>query len=453
MKKYSSVLIVFLAIYIPGSAFADPGICGDNLTWKLTEDGTLTISSTGEMYDYASGDKSPHIPWYEISDNIKNIVISDGITKIGKYAFEKCTNVVSVTLPDSVTQLSDSAFHSCTSLQIISLPDNIETLPVSVFGCCSSLKKIKFPKNLKKIEDNAFHCCGIEELELPESVNEIGEYAFKWSKIKRIQLPDNITNISYYTFDTSEDLQIVRFPKNLKTIEETAFNNCVSIREIYLPDSLERIDRFAFLQCTNLEKIYIPKSVTYIGDLAFFAGYADVQTSHPLIYGYAGSIAEKYAKENQFEFVPVTKSMYDPDADFYNMPLIERPVIVVTNNSGNIKNISIGSSRVDFCDAFPFADNNGSIQIPVRAVAEAIGATVTWNGENQSVTIEKDDIKLEIFIGNSFAGIFKNNSKDTMYMNTFIKDDRTFIPLDAFAEAFDCDVSKSDNYEVVWGMQ
>ena len=81
----------------------------DNLTWTLTADGTLTISGEGAMKDYNSDDNPS--PVYNNSD-VKKIVIEDGVTSIGNYAFHSCSSLTSITIPDSVTSIGNFAFES-----------------------------------------------------------------------------------------------------------------------------------------------------------------------------------------------------------------------------------------------------------------------------------------------------------------------------------------------------
>ena len=81
------------------------GICGDSLTWVLDVNGILTISGTGEMTNYSSGTA----PWHSYSDKIKSLILSDGITSIGQYAFYNCTTLTGdLVIPDSVTSIGET---------------------------------------------------------------------------------------------------------------------------------------------------------------------------------------------------------------------------------------------------------------------------------------------------------------------------------------------------------
>ena len=82
------------------------GTCGPNLKWHLTDDGVLTISGKGEMYDYPHGSIWTY-------DNLKRIIIGNRVTTIGGAAFRYCSHLTSVTIPNSVTTIGDNAFNGC----------------------------------------------------------------------------------------------------------------------------------------------------------------------------------------------------------------------------------------------------------------------------------------------------------------------------------------------------
>ena len=83
---------------VMAAAAVAQGTCGDGLTWILDSDGTMTISGSGSMYNYRSGTA----PWYSHMNDIKTLVLEEGITSVGDYAFYLCKNLTELTLVDSL---------------------------------------------------------------------------------------------------------------------------------------------------------------------------------------------------------------------------------------------------------------------------------------------------------------------------------------------------------------
>ena len=128
----------------------------DNLTWKLYEDGTLNISGTGAMKDYNADDNLS--PAYNNS-KVKKIVIEDGVTSIGAYAFYECSSLTSITIPDGVTSIGISAFRNCSSLTSITIPDSVTSIGNLAFSYCRSLTSITIPGSVTSIGSEAFSSC------------------------------------------------------------------------------------------------------------------------------------------------------------------------------------------------------------------------------------------------------------------------------------------------------
>ena len=161
-------------------ADATSGTCGQNLTWMLNSEGVLTISGVGEMYNYDNGwDPSTDSPFYGRSD-IDSIIIKNGITSIGGWAFCECTNLQTITIPSSVTRIELCAFRDCSSLTSITIPSGVTTIDYSTFWGCNSLTNITIPPNVTSIGSWAFgECTNLRSITIPPSVTSIKEGAFQ----------------------------------------------------------------------------------------------------------------------------------------------------------------------------------------------------------------------------------------------------------------------------------
>lgn len=100
------------------------GKCGDDLTWSLDAAGTLTISGTGPMWDWSDDETSPasESPWYWAAEEIIHVLIEEGVTSIGNYAFLDCLHLTDITIPDSVTVIGETAF-AIANLTYVALQD------------------------------------------------------------------------------------------------------------------------------------------------------------------------------------------------------------------------------------------------------------------------------------------------------------------------------------------
>ena len=145
-------------------ASGECGADGDNVTWTLDGDGTLTISGTGDMKNYDVWVSNYSAPWYAHRNNIYRVIINDGITCIGSAAFQYCSNLVDVNIPESVSSIHDHAFYHCTSLTKISIPGSVYNLADSAFLYCTSLVDVTICDGVGVIGRNAFDDC--EKLEV-----------------------------------------------------------------------------------------------------------------------------------------------------------------------------------------------------------------------------------------------------------------------------------------------
>lgn len=200
MKKY------FLFLFCLASSLmtsAQSGTCGNNVTWTL-EDGVLTISGTGSISSYLQ----TSAPWYEYCSTISSIVIGEGVTSIGAYAFWDCGNLTSITIPNSVTYIGSGAFSRCTGLTSFVLNKSITELALNIFDGvhlrnikCKSEQcpRIVDKNRLPAKEGNAFNpqILAHSILYVPEGVWE--NYAFdgQWYQFANIkEFAEEINQVS-----------------------------------------------------------------------------------------------------------------------------------------------------------------------------------------------------------------------------------------------------------------
>jgi hypothetical protein len=146
------------------------------LTWTLCG-GTLTIDGTGAMDDFANYTLQP---WALNRDDITDIIIEEGVTSIGDFAFNGCDNLVSVSIPASVGTIGKSAFATCEKLETVNFaPLSLLTdIGTYAFSSCSVLESIDIPSSVTSIGEGAFVACGFESVTIPASVETVGVSAF-----------------------------------------------------------------------------------------------------------------------------------------------------------------------------------------------------------------------------------------------------------------------------------
>ncbi len=269
------------------------GKCGNNLTWTFDEStGELVISGTGDMSNYSvsaqNGTLITITPWNKYYLSIKSVTIGDGVTSIGKHAFNCCYSLTSVTISDSVKSIGDCAFGGCDSLENVYYTGDVAGwCAIDFFD--SSSNPIDYAENLY------INGVLIKKLVIPDSVTNIGDYAFcGYLGLTSIIIPDSVTSIGGSAFystaiynDSSNWENGVLYIGNhlikventidgsyvikdgTKVIADSAFSSCDSLTSVTIPDSVTSIGNQAFSSCDSLTSITIPDSVTSIGDYAF----------------------------------------------------------------------------------------------------------------------------------------------------------------------------------------
>ena len=209
------IYILLIALLMGLSAKAESsGTCGPNLKWHLTDDGVLTITGKGEMYDYSVPYNSA--PWRYFG--VKRIIVGDSVTTIREYTFDDCSSLTSVTIPNSVTTIGGWAFSICSSLISVTIPNSVTTIGDNAFIGCSSLTSVTIPNSVTTIGSEAFSdCTNLQKVNIGNSVKTIGEFAFnKCTNITQISseavVPPTCESGVFFYVNTSKCKLIV--PKN-----------------------------------------------------------------------------------------------------------------------------------------------------------------------------------------------------------------------------------------------
>ena len=208
------------------SSPVEEGTCGDDLTWTLSNNGTLTIKGTSMM---RYSEISAPSPWYSHRDSIKKLVLKDGVTSISASAFNTCHHLTSVKLPDSVAYIGDQAFKFCAELSSITLPSSTKSVRIETFCRCSKLASVTLPYGVAMIESRAFaNCTALESIQFPVSLSKIGAWAFSnCEKLSSVKIPESVTSISNGAFSGCA-LTSVTVSRNCK-VHESAFDEGVTI--------------------------------------------------------------------------------------------------------------------------------------------------------------------------------------------------------------------------------
>lgn len=272
--------------YFAGSAAAQAdeekpmsGKCGDNLTWVLDDEGILTISGTGDMYDYPSYTSSP----WRYRDDVKSAVIEYGVTGIGDYCFDHCKELKSITIPNSVEEIRAYSFNGCSGLISVTIPDSVTQIYTPAFSGCDSLKMINVnPDNtyFYSVDGVLFHRSKAlfrfppandqRYFQIPNGISEISSSAFSGcNHLISITISDGVSKIGQNAFNGCKYLSNITIPNSVGWIDPVAFSFCISLTSVTIPDSVTYIPHQAFSGCSSLASVTIPNSVTNIGSYAF----------------------------------------------------------------------------------------------------------------------------------------------------------------------------------------
>lgn len=221
---------------------------------------------------------------------VKSVVLPNGVSTLGNYAFNKCASLATVSLGNSLTAIGDYAFSDCKKLESVTFGSALETIGERAFASAkisslvlsatvrtigdwafynNPLTAITFNDGLQSIGSRAFYGVSVQTLNIPNSVTELGSYAFSGCKsLETVTIGTGVTKISDYTFNTCSALTQISCP-SVTEIGKNAFSGCSSLSDIPLNDKITSLGNYVFSGCSAIESLVIPNSVTSIGSYAF----------------------------------------------------------------------------------------------------------------------------------------------------------------------------------------
>lgn len=232
---------------------------------------------------------------------VTDLVIPEGVTKIKSLAFDGCKSITSVTIPASLTSIGEDAFSDCNSIKAVNITD------ISLWCGIDFANSLSNPLNkAKKLYLNGQL---LTDIVIPKSTTKLEDYAFvNCEVLTSVTIPESLTSVGDSAFYNCTSISDVKIPGSVKNIGNRAFYGCTSLERIVLGEGIVNIGKETFYKSGSYKSVKIPDSVTFIGENAIGYKYdawldkAEKITDFT-IYGGKNSAAQKYAIENEFNFV------------------------------------------------------------------------------------------------------------------------------------------------------
>ena len=268
-----------------------------------------TITYEGLLYSVSSIGNSAFSHCYELT----SIFIPKSISAIKEWAFEGCKKLTSVHITDiaswcsikceSTPLLYATLYLNGEEVKQLIIPDGVETIGRAAFACYKRLASVTMPPSVKTIDNHAFdHCDSLTSVTINDGLTDIGNYSFAYCmRLESIIIPNSVTSIGDNAFSNCFCLEFVSLPNSVTYIGEYAFSSCSKLESISLPQHISSIQRSSFSSCYALQSVYIPQGVASIGDIAFTGCFSLTD-----VYCFAETIPE--TGRNIFEPIGMTNA-------------------------------------------------------------------------------------------------------------------------------------------------
>ena len=308
---YLLVLFAALMLLPTRTSAATSGTCGASARWWISGR-TLYIGGSGDMYDYEA-DETPWADYVSSGDSsgglVTSIVIQNGITSIGDYAFYGSYYVTTVSIGSGVTEIGKYAFSSVEPLASITIPSGVKIIDDYAFSFCYDLTQITLPDSLEILGIGAFaHCTGLTSVHIPAGVHTFGAEDYSsWES----SVFSKCTGIKQFTVDSNNSILCaqdgVLYSKDMTRLLHYPLGAGKTAYAI--ADGVTHIGYQAFGYSQNLQSVTVPKTVETIGEYAFY--YASALTELTFC-GDAPEIkgSSIFAGDTLTAYYPVTKASW-----------------------------------------------------------------------------------------------------------------------------------------------
>ena len=313
MKKYVNFLTLAVFLWIsltsifpvPAAAanvFASAvavnasGSVNETITWDIDADGVLTVSGEGAIRDYASEDSTP---WWTYRGQIYKIVISDGITSIGNYAFYGLYKTTEVVIGNDVESIGILSFSNINYVTKLTVGTGLKTVGDRAFNGWVRLQElhisdlrawcqVEFSSSPPTgwddyVEKTCLYLNGekVTQVVIPDGVTSVGRSLFSYDDITTITIPESVVKIGGWTFCGTETTEI-RYEGTMEqwlAIERTAeigkagaklYIDGQAVTNVVIPEGTQHIGDYAFANFGGIVSATMPETVTSVGAGAFW---------------------------------------------------------------------------------------------------------------------------------------------------------------------------------------
>ena len=199
------------------------------------------------------------------------IVLPNTVKEIGDYAFLSCIYIKELVLNEGLERIGIEGLYNCSWLEQLTIPASVREIAPSALALLKKCEKITVAKDNKTFEAKSD---GVNDGKLLINKVKNSLHTCLYKGTKDVTVPEGITEVEPFAFLSCRWTESLQLPASVETIGQTAFSDMDMLKEIVIPDKVEVIPRYCINECEELTKITLGKSVKMIEDQAFASNEA-----------------------------------------------------------------------------------------------------------------------------------------------------------------------------------